>query len=241
MSQRGAEVDAFISVSDYYAAEIRNKMTIRDDQMFTVHIGVDANDYLPKNIIEKEPAIGFLSRMCEENGLAVLVDAFILLKKDRSFDEVKLKITGGKTADDLLFIKDQKSKISKAGLENSVLWLEEFDGVERQKFFESVAVLSVPVLNGEAFGLYQLEAMASGVPMVQPALGAFPEVISASGGGLVYSPNNPESLAKALGSIILDKEKLTKLSLDGLAGVQQHFDIHSQAKKMIQVYERVIK
>jgi glycosyltransferase involved in cell wall biosynthesis len=241
MSERGGEVDAFISVSDYYAAEIRKKMTIRDDQLFTVHIGVDAADYFPEKMSKKEPMIGFLSRLCEENGLAVLVDAFILLKQDNAYHEVKLKLTGGNTADDLHFIKDQKAKLANAGLDKMVIWADEFEGEERQLFFDTVSVISVPVLNGEAFGLYQLEAMASGIPMVQPSLGAFPEVIGLSGGGLIYSPNHPESLAKALGSVILDTEKLQALSDAGLAGVQQHFDVHVQARKMITVYEHVVK
>lgn len=239
MSERGKDVDAFISVSDYFAKEIHNRMTIRQDYMQTVYLGVDTSDYSPKDITKKEPVIGYLSRMCEENGLAVLVDAYILLRQNAAYTSVKLKITGGKTGDDLNFIKEQKKKLSKAGLTNDVFWVDEFEGEERQKFFDSVRLISVPVLHGEAFGLYQLEAMASGIPMVQPALGAFPEVINTSGGGIIYSPNEPERLSDALCSLILDDEKLSKLSADSLSGVKQHFDIHSQAKKMVGVYEQV--
>jgi glycosyltransferase involved in cell wall biosynthesis len=115
--------------------------------------------------------------------------------------------------------------------------VDEFEGEERQKFLDTVRLISVPVLNGEAFGLYQLEAMAAGIPMVQPALGAFAEVIEISGGGIIYSPNEPRQLAEALGSLILNDEKLQELSMAGLAGVKQHFDIHAQAKKMVAVYE----
>lgn len=240
MSSRGTEVDAFIPVSDFYADEIRKKMTIRDEQITTVHIGVDPDDYSPQNIANKKPAIGFLSRMCEENGLSILVDAFILLKQDSMFDAVTLRITGGNTDDDLHFIKEQKNKLSKAGLSQMVWWIDEFEGEERQDFFDSVSLLSVPVLNGEAFGLYQLEAMASGVPMIQPSLGAFPEVIGLSGGGLIYSPNDAASLSRAIASVILDKEKLQELSTAGISGVQNHFDIHKQAKKMVQIYENAL-
>ena len=101
-----------------------------------------------------------------------------------------------------------------------MFWVDEFEGDERQKFFDSVRLISVPVLNGEAFGLYMLEAMASGIPMVQPALGAFPEVIEISGGGVVYGENKPELLAQALGELIFDDALLQELSAAGIAGVE---------------------
>ena len=102
-------------------------------------------------------------------------------------------------------------------------------------------LISVPVLNGEAFGLYMLEAMASGIPMVQPALGAFPEVIELSGGGVIYDENKPELLAKALGELIFNDARLQELSAAGIAGVKAHFHIHAQAKKMVAVYDANLK
>lgn len=240
MSERGNYVDKFISVSDYFANEIHSRMIVPAEKMTTVHLGVDLSDYTSKPVAEKGPVIGYLSRTCEANGLAVLVDAFILLRNDPKYSSVQLKITGGKTGDDLAFIKEEKRKIAKAKLDPDVFWVDEFEGDDRQKFFDSVRLISVPVLNGEAFGLYMLEAMASGVPMVQPALGAFPEVIETSGGGVIYGENKPELLADALKALIFDDTRLQQLADAGIAGVKAHFDIHAQARKMMAVYEQVL-
>ncbi|RKD89972.1 glycosyltransferase family 4 protein [Mangrovibacterium diazotrophicum] len=239
MKRRAKDVDAFIAVSQFYADEMKQRLHLSDKQLFVNHIGVDANDYVAKPIGDKKPVIGFISRMCEDNGLDILVDAFLLLKEDPSFADVELRITGGKTNDDNKFIQEQKTLIEQAGLSDAVHWVDEFEGNARHQFFDTISVLSVPVLNGEAFGLYQLEALASGIPLVQPELGAFPEVVNLSEGGIIYHPNSPKKLAKAWKSLILDKGWLEDLSTKGLAGVKKHFDIHEQAKKLVAIYEKI--
>lgn len=102
-------------------------------------------------------------------------------------------------------------------------------------------MVSVPVRMGEAFGMYLLESMASGVPVVQPALGAFPEIVELSGGGITYSPNSPEKLSEAWAGLLNNPEKLEKLSIDGYNGTKEKFNIHNHAKEIITLYESLIK
>jgi glycosyltransferase involved in cell wall biosynthesis len=99
----------------------------------------------------------------------------------------------------------------------------------------------VPVRNGEAFGIYLLECMVSGVPVVQPALGAFPEITELSGGGIVYEPNTPEALAEALAGLLNDPGQLDRLSRQGVKGVEKHFHIDVQAERMLSVYQKAIE
>ena len=89
------------------------------------------------------------------------------------------------TGDDKSFIRKQIRKLKNAGVEESVEFLPDFSLAGLKDFFKSLSVLSVPVLKGEAFGLYQAEALASGVPLIQPDIGAFPEIVNSSGGGLI--------------------------------------------------------
>ena len=239
MSKRAEDVDAFFAVSDYYAGVMQQQMKIPDHKIFTSHISVDPEDYNYINSSEKALAIGYISRMCEENGLEVLVDAFILLKKKPGMESVKLILTGGSTGDDHAFLKGIKLKIDRAGLTHDVEFHKDFENEGRHEFFSKVALVSVPVLEGEAFGMYLLESMASGVPVVQPKLGAFPEIVGLSKGGIVYDPNEPAELANTLEDLCVNREKLKELSLNAREGIINHFSIHDQASRMMRFYEQI--
>jgi glycosyltransferase involved in cell wall biosynthesis len=241
MSRKAACVDAFIAVSDHYAALMQNRMKLPEDKLHRLHLGVEPTDYHFQPASQKPRNIGFLSRMCHKNGLDILVDAFIALKKDPQARAVKLIITGGHTRDDVAFVKAQKRKLKEAGLWHETDFHPDFAGEGRKRFLEKVALLSVPVRNGEAFGLYLLESLASGIPVVQPELGAFPEIIAASGGGITYRPNHPEHLAAALKELLFDPDRLHRLSDTGKQGVETHFHIREQASKMCGLYEQVSK
>jgi glycosyltransferase involved in cell wall biosynthesis len=240
MHDKSQYVDLFISVSNYYASIAMEKMKIPPEKIETLHLGVDPSTYKEIHTIQRNRNIGYLSRMNYDNGLDILVDAFILLKKQRGFEDVKLVITGGSTGDDARFISNLKKKLKKENRIQDVDFCEDFACEDRSNFFKRISVLSVPVRLGEAFGMYLLEAMAAGVPVVQPALGAFPEIVKLSGGGLIYEPNTPGKLALALARILNDKELLTAKSNNGYQGVLKHFDITNQAEKLVNLYERII-
>jgi len=229
-------VDGFVAVSDYYALQMKERMLIPEEKLTSIHIGVDPADYFPQPVENKKRAIGFVSRMCYDNGLDILVDAFIGLKKREGFEDVTLWITGGSTGVDTKYLDELKTKIKHNHLTEQVNFHEDFTAEGLNAFYEKVSVLSVPVRNGEAFGIYLLESMASGVPVIQPTLGAFPEIIKISGGGVVYEPNEPFALTEVLADTLSDTALLSKLSKAGRQGVETSFDISRQATKMVEYY-----
>ena len=239
MHEKSKHVDLFIAVSNYYASVSQVKMQLPSDKIETLYLGVDPETYSEVSNLPRERNIGYLSRMNFDNGLDILVDAFILLKKQKGFEDVKLFMTGGSAGDDAGFIKNIKRKLMKENIYQEVDFCEDFLCDDRSMFFKKISVLSVPVRLGEAFGLYLLESMAAGVPVVQPALGAFPEIIKVSGGGMTYEPNTPEKLAEALAGILNDKKILAEKSQKGLRSVKEIFDIEIQAKKLVDLYEKI--
>jgi glycosyltransferase involved in cell wall biosynthesis len=240
MSERAKDIDKFISVSQYFADVMTRNMNIENGKIKVVHLGVDPEVYLPHSFSVDPPVIAYLSRLNDENGLGILVDAFIQLKKDLKFKSAKLKLTGGKTKDDEKYIQKLKKKLNENNLLHDVEWIEDFRTSTLSDFFKNVTVLSVPVLQGEAFGLDLLEALACGIPIVQPALAAFPEIVEKSGAGVVYSPNTPEALAGKLSNVLLDQNVLKQMSKNGRKAVEDNFNIRYSLEKFTEVYKEVL-
>jgi glycosyltransferase involved in cell wall biosynthesis len=102
-------------------------------------------------------------------------------------------------------------------------------------FLESLSVFSVPARHPEAFGLYVIEAMAAGVPVVQPRCGAFPELLEATGGGVLCRPEDPESLAQELETLLLAPERARALGECARKAVAEKFSARRMAEGMLEV------
>ncbi len=245
MEENSEYIDAYISVSEYYSKLIQEKMNIPKEKLHTLHLGVDPKEYStnesPSHRVTESLSIGFISRMCYGNGIDIAVDAFVLLKQMTGFEKVRLYLTGGSTGDDKEILKSIRKTIKKNNLAEQVVFEDDFENEGRTKFFESVSFISVPVRNGEAFGLYLLESMASGVPVIQPALGAFPEIIELSKGGMTYEPNTPEKLAETWADLLNNPDEIKKMGEAGRSGVEKHFNIYDQGKQLIDIYKKLIQ
>lgn len=239
-SEKAKDVDAFIAVSHFYGDVMKKRMNISEDKLNVIHVGIDPEVFEMSTPAFDPPVIGFMSRMNEENGFEVFIDALIELKSIPEFKDVKLRCSGGQTGDDIKFIQRQVKKLKKHGFENDVEFIEEYREKYLSEFFQPLTLLSVPVLKGEAFGLYQIESLACGVPLVQPALGAFPEIIEATRGGVTYTPNKSMALAKKLQEVLSNPDQLIEMSKAGRKSIEEHFNSRKLIKKMMNVYEQVV-
>ena len=235
ISVRTGEVDRFVAVSNWYADKMSRRLLVPREQIDVVHVGIDLAGYEQAPLNFDPPVLGFLSRMNEALGLERLVDAFIELKKIQGPENLKLKATGGAVGADLKCIEAQKGKLSAAGVADDAEFIADFSRAKRQAFLKSIDILCVPVEQGEAFGSYIIEAMAAGVPVVQPKAGAFPELIEATGGGIIYE--NPVDDLKAM---LLDPERVRELGAQGRKSVHESFSIESMAQNMVSIYRELI-
>ena len=240
MAERAVDVDMFVTASNFYSEKSRDQLKIPTQKIRVVYGGIDLDGYELSSLPFDPPVIGYLCRMSEYFGLGIIVDAFIRLKQDERFKDLKLYLTGGYTGDDKIFINEMVEKISMYGFEKDVRIFEEFNKEKRIQFLKSLTLLSVPVPTGEAFGAYQLEALAAGVPIVQPNIGGYPEFIEATGGGVIYDPNDGENLAKAIASLLTKPDQVHKLGAQGRKAVLEKYSMNDMARNIIKIYESLI-
>jgi glycosyltransferase involved in cell wall biosynthesis len=237
LSEKAKQVDGFIAVSGFYAEYMQKKMQVAPERIQVVPIGIDLRGYEPAPLDMQPPVIGYLNRLAEPFGLDTLLEAFILLKK--KFIDLRLHITGGHTAEDKPFIKRLQHRMHKAGVQNSVKIFPEFDRPQRLEFMRALSVFSAPVAGNEAFGAYLIEALAGGVPVVQPECGAFPEFIRATGGGLLCAPNDPAALAEKIGELLSQPDRARTMGQNGREAVLRLYSIQVMAHNMITAYNKI--
>ncbi|KPK35444.1 MAG: hypothetical protein AMJ65_17390 [Phycisphaerae bacterium SG8_4] len=241
IAERSNDVDAFVAVSKYYAQAMRERLRFHGDRVHVVYTGISLDQYESAQAAPQIPTIGYLSRMCADRGLDTLVDAFIKLKKPDRLPNARLRITGGRRSDDKAFIEQMQQKLRSHDLLDDVEFLVDFTAGARGAFLQTLSLLSVPEKHPMAYGLYVLEAMAAGVPVVEPASGVFPELLEITGGGLLCEPNNPDALAEAIGGLLLEPDRARELGRRGREAICEKFDINQTAAEMVRIYEVIAR
>jgi glycosyltransferase involved in cell wall biosynthesis len=179
--------------------------------------------------------IGYLARIAPEKGLHHLIDAYIDLAKRPGCESIGLDIAGWLGEQNRGYFSEQMARLSSAGLADRVRHLGSPDLDGKIAMLRGIDVMSVPTEHEEPKGLSVLEAMATGVPVVLPAKGAFPEIVEQSGGGLLVPPNDPKALADALLQVLQNDSLRDELSKAGRQWVLGQRTIQTQAISIVQL------
>lgn len=233
-------VDAFLTHSRYYAGFMSDYLGIPAEKFRVVPLGIDTRGFPPADHSDDERqsatgTIGYLARLAPEKGLHVLIDAFIELKKREATRDVRLEIAGWLGENNRVYVEREFEKLRSAGLQDHYRYAGSIDRGEKVSFLRGVDVLSVPTTYREPKGLFVLEALAAGVPVVVPSHGAFPELLEATGGGRLVAPNDPIALANELESMLLDPAARHALGQAGANAVHERHNADVMARRTLQV------
>jgi glycosyltransferase involved in cell wall biosynthesis len=244
LSERAADVDLFIAPSRYFAQHMGGRLRLPAERVRVVYNGINLDGYeTPAPGVDGgfrgAPVLGFLARMCKEKGLDTLVDAFILLKRSGRAGNLRLRIGGSCGPADEPFVKTLRQRLAAAGYIGQTGFNRNLAHSEKLEFLRSLTIFSVPANYGEAFGLYLIEALAVGVPVVQPRVGAFPELIEATGGGVLCEPGDPKALADAIEQLLMNSKQVQTLGEAGRKAVFEKFNVLEMAQEILRVFDEI--
>lgn len=239
LREHARAVDGLVATCNYYADFMAGYLDVARDKVHVVPLGINLDGHrgAPAKRADGAPfVIGYLARICPEKGLHELVEAFALLADKHGKDRLRLRAAGYLGKRDEPYLERVRARVHVLGLADVFDYAGEVDRAQKIAFLQGVDVLSVPTTYKDPKGLFMLEALANGVPVVQPAHGSFPELIEATGGGLLSDPGSPASLADTIDELIADEQRRAQLGRDGAAAVRERFSDGAMADATLAVY-----
>jgi glycosyltransferase involved in cell wall biosynthesis len=241
--QHVPHVDRFLSVSHYYRDFAAGYLGIPEDRIDVTPLGVSVDDLVPgeRTRMQSDPfVVGFLARIAPEKSLHLLAEAYRVMRHDRGLPPSRLEVAGYLAPEHQSYLDGVERRMQEWGLGEEFRYHGELDRAAKVQFLHSIDVLSVPSVYVEPKGLYLLEAMSCGVPVVAPNHGAFPEMLALTGGGLLAKPGDASSFADGIMAVRDHPGQAREMGWRGAAGVREHYTVRRMAERVIEAYEAVV-
>lgn len=184
----------------------------------------------------------FVGRFDRAKGADVLLDAF--LRVLRTEPTAKLVMVGGDAGlctpvGGLMHAEAYIDRVIPRELADRVVWLgprspEELPELRRQS---NVCVTSSRY---ESFSLVTLEAMASGCPVVAPAVGGIPEIVRHEHNGLLYRRGDAAEMARHVVRILRDRQLARTLGEQALVDSEREYSPAVIARQTLEFHAEVI-
>lgn len=241
-------VDLFIAVSEYYARFMRDYLRIPESKLRVAGLGVNVRDLTNKwdvtpndsnatlGVTSQQFTIGYFARVAPEKGLHNLAEAYRILRTERGMPPSRLLVGGYLPPEHKPYLEQIIADLTSAGLADEFVYRGTVERARKVQFFHDIDLLSVPTPYHEPKGLFVLEAMACGVPVVQPNHGAYPEVIARTGGGALSATDAGRDVANAIEPLWKDPARRREMGQRGAEGVRNHYTVQHMAEAVLHAY-----
>jgi glycosyltransferase involved in cell wall biosynthesis len=241
IQQQVRDVDMFIAVSDYYVPTMAKMLAIPNDKLAVVPLGINLAGYSRRGTANDAFRVGYFARVAPEKGLQALADAYVRLRERTPGAPIRLEAAGYLAPAQQDYLQDVTRTLERGGVAQEFTYHGAVDRAGKLAFLQSLDVLSVPATYDEPKGVFLLEAMAAGVPVVQPRRGAFTEIVERTGGGVLVAPDDPAALADGLHALWKDRTLTERLGRQGFAGVREHYSVQTSTDRLLGVYETLTR
>jgi glycosyltransferase involved in cell wall biosynthesis len=242
LRERARDADAYTSLNGYFADFMTDYMGLDRSRIHVIPHGLKLEGHgARKPRRPDEPfTIGYFAHVCPEKGFHILVEAFRILCERKDLPPLRLRAAGYLGKGDKPYLARIEEQLRNWGLADRFEYAGEPDRAGKIAILQSFDVMSVPAIYRESKGLSILEALANGVPVVQPAHGSYPEMIADTGGGVLCEPENPEDLAAKLEIYIREPQLVEEHGARGRRAIHDRYSDKRMAEDTIGLYKRLI-
>ncbi|MCX7013316.1 MAG: glycosyltransferase family 4 protein [Candidatus Sumerlaeota bacterium] len=242
LRERGRDCHGFIATSRYYAARMAEFLLVPAERIHVAPLGINLEGHGRRGARRREPfTILCMARVCPQKGLRELAEAFILLKRTPEGRDARLIAAGYLDPKEKPYLRSVQKRIAEAGAADSFEYAGEVDRATKIALLQGASALCVPSPYPEAKGLYVIEALANGVPVVAPRRGALTELVEESGGGLLVDPaHETQALAEAFVKMIRSPEEADALGERGQAWAHSTRGAERMAEATYAIYEQYV-
>ena len=221
---------------------MRDFLRIPDDRLSVVPLGINMTGFERRSRERDEDyRVGYFARVAPEKGLHVLSEAYVRFRRRTGNARIALQVAGYLAPNHRDYLAESHDILKRAGFGDEFTYHGALDRDGKQAFLRGLDVLSVPATYDEPKGMFLLEAMASGVPVVQPRRGSFTEMVEKTGGGLLVAPDNTQAIADGLHQLWADRALSARLASDAFDGARTHYTVAASTTRLVDVYERVVR
>jgi glycosyltransferase involved in cell wall biosynthesis len=241
LRERAADVDAFVSISRYYADFMADYLSIDRAHVHVIPHGLklDGHGMRTEKPSHEPRVVGYLARICEDKGLHLLIEACEHLIARDDLQPFVVRAAGYLGEADRPYLESIDLKVAAGKLAGRFQYVGELDRAEKIAFLQSLDVFSTPTVYRESKGLPAIEAMANAVPVVLPDHGSFSELIADTGGGILHRPFDPVDLAAKLAMLLQDPNRAKQHGLAGHRAVHDRYHAEKMAQKTLDLYGRL--
>lgn len=245
-----------IIVNSYFLKNhLINQTNIESNKIFVNHLGVDTNQFKSKWLPEGQKKVDKFKRNLNLQNQNILLYVGRLLKIKgvhhilhampeiiRQSPNTILYIIGNAFA-----YSDRRTKYVDelydlaAEVQDHVRFLPFIPHNEVHEWFQIADVMLVPSASKEAFGLVNVEAMASGTPVIATKAGGMPEIIVHGETGLLVDPNNIEQeLPPSILELLSSKNKSREMGEKSVQRVLEHFTWEHSGSRLLGLYKKTV-
>lgn len=230
-ADRVEAASALVTVSEANAEHIVRTFGVPRGKLHVIPCGIDLDVFRPGD--DPDPRlIVAVARLNPVKRLDVLLDACALLR-DRGVDFRCVVVGEGPCRPEL---EERHRRLGLGAL------VELRGAAEQAEVVGWWRRAGVAVLSSEREGMpvCLMEAAASGVPAVAPAVGGIPELVADGETGLLYPALEPAALAEALERVLRDRALAARLGLAARARAEERFSVARQVDDLGRVWAEAI-